>query len=236
MRRSKPSLLSLFIDIANKNIYPKGIDILFLTEPPCITKANKLADIPDNIFNCFAEKSSRASLVTKGITSWRCPQYCAWDIVVCQAKFNNRLTYLINTYLDQDVLDFPPEFRELVLKWGDCDIIIGTDSNAHSTVLNCANTNNPGELIKYFLIENYLTCLNVGNNPTFESPRGFRSIIDIMIANYRLTTSISNWKVENHLHISDHFRITFTGLNIFSGTACPTNCHVNIVYSVTPQK
>ena len=210
MRRSKPSLLSLSVDIANKNIYPKGIDILFLTEPPRITKANKLADIPDDIFNCFAEKSGRAALVTKGITSWRCPQYCTQDIVVCQAKFNNRLTYLISMYLDQDILDFPPEFRELILKRGDCDIIIGTDSNAHSTVWNCANTNNRGEFIEDFLIKNDLTCLNVGNNPTFESAQGFRSIINITIANYRLATSISNWKVENHLHISDHFRITFT--------------------------
>ena len=169
MRCSKPSLLSLFIDIANKNIYPKGIDILFLMEPPRITKANKLADIPDNIFNCFAEKSARAALVTKGITPWRCPQYCARDIVVCQAKFNNRLTYLVSMYLDQDILDFPPKFRELILKRGDCDIIIGTDSNVPSTVWNCTNTNNLGEFIEDFLIENNLTCLNVGNNSTFES-------------------------------------------------------------------
>ena len=63
MRHSKPRLLSLFGDIANKNIYPKGIDIMFLTEPPCITKANKLADIPDNIFNCFAEKSDRYNIM-----------------------------------------------------------------------------------------------------------------------------------------------------------------------------
>ena len=116
MRLSKPSVLSLFGDIANKNIYHKGIDILFLMEPPRITKTNKLADIPEDIFNCFAEKSGRAALVTKGITSWRCPQYCARDIVVCQAKFNNRLTYLVSMYLDQDILDFPPEFRELILK------------------------------------------------------------------------------------------------------------------------
>ena len=153
MRRSKPSLLSLFGDIANKNIYPKGIDILFLTEPPRITKANKLADIPDKIFNCFAEKSGSAALVTKGKTLWRYPQYCARDIVVCQTKFNNRPTYLISMYLDQDILDFPPEFRELILKRGDCDIIIGTDSNAHSTVWNCANTNNQGEFIEDFLIK-----------------------------------------------------------------------------------
>ena len=114
MRCSKPSLLCLFRDIANKNIYPKCINIIFLTEQPKITTASKLADIPGNIFNCFAEKYGRAALITKGITSWRCPQYCTRDMVVCQAKFDNRLTYLVSMYLDQDILVFPPEFRELI--------------------------------------------------------------------------------------------------------------------------
>ena len=53
---------------------------------------------------------------TKGITSWRCPQYCTRDIVVCQAKLNNRLTYLVSMYLDIDIMDFPPKFKELILK------------------------------------------------------------------------------------------------------------------------
>ena len=40
--------------------------------------------------------------------------------------------------------------------------------------------------------------------------QGYKSIIDITIANYRLATNISDWRVDNHLQISDHFRITFT--------------------------
>ena len=48
----------------------------------------------------------------------------------------------------------------------------------------------------------------MGNNWTFESAHGFKSIIDITLANYRLATKISDWRVENHL--SNHYRITFT--------------------------
>ena len=210
MRCSKPSLLSLFLDIANKKNHPKGVDILFLTEPPHITTTNKLSDIPDDIYNVFTKKSGRAALVTKGITLWRCPQYCSKDIIVCQAKFNNRLTYLVSMYLDKDILGFPPEFIELIRKKGECDILIGTDSNAHSTVWNCPKTDKQGEFIEDFLIENDLSCLNIGNNPTFENAQGSTSIIDITIANYSLATSICNWKVDNHLHISDNFRITFS--------------------------
>ena len=37
-----------------------------------------------------------------------------------------------------------------------------------------------------------------------------KSIIDITLSNYSLANKISDWKVENHLEVSDHFIITFT--------------------------
>ena len=166
--------------------YPQGIDILFLMEPPNITKYNTLPDIPDNIYNCFAEKLGHAALVTKGFTSWRCPQHCAHDIVVCQAKLNDHITYLVSMYMDQNIQDFPKEFKDLVCKCGNADILIGTNSNSHCTVWNCTETGNRGEFIEDFLIKNNLACLNIGNNWTFESAHGFKSIIDITLANYRL--------------------------------------------------
>ena len=114
MRHSKPSLLNLILDSANKKIHPKGVDIFFITEPPHVTTTNKLSDVPATTYNVFTEKSGRAALITKGITSWRCPQYYAKDIIVCQAKLNNCLTYLVSMYLDCTVLGFPPEFTELI--------------------------------------------------------------------------------------------------------------------------
>ena len=137
------------------------------------------------------------------------------DIVVCQAKINDCITYLVSMYMDQKIQDFLQEFKDLVHKRGEAEIIIGTDSNSHCTVWNCPNTDNHGEFIEDFLIENNLTCLNVGNNPTFESAQCFKSIIDITLANYRLSTKISNWRVENHLQIADHFRITINNCNNF---------------------
>ena len=140
LRRSEPAMLSLLVDVASKKIYPNGVDIIFLTEPPCVTTTNKLSNVPGNVYNVFAEKAGRAALLTKGITSWHCPQYCTKDIIVCQTKLNNQLTFLVSMYLDQKVPNFPPEFIELIRKKGECDILIGTDSNAHSTVLNCPQT------------------------------------------------------------------------------------------------
>ena len=36
MRRSKPSLLTLLVDTANKTTHPQGVQIFLITEPPTI--------------------------------------------------------------------------------------------------------------------------------------------------------------------------------------------------------
>ena len=80
----------------------------------------------------------------------------------------------------------------------------------NSTVWNCPRTDRRGELVEDFLISNNLQCVNVGIRPTFRNYSGNSSIIDITFANYCLATSIYNWKVDNDLHITDHYRISFS--------------------------
>ena len=50
MWQSKACLLSLLVDVNNKNIYPKGVDIIFITEPPTVTSTNKLSNVPNDIY------------------------------------------------------------------------------------------------------------------------------------------------------------------------------------------
>ena len=54
--------------------------------------------------------------MTKGMTTWKCPQFFAKDIAVCQTKLNNRLTYLVILYLNGKIHDFPNKFKELIRK------------------------------------------------------------------------------------------------------------------------
>ena len=125
-----------------------AFDVIVVTEPYTVSKANALMDVPDNVFNVFAEHRGRTALVTKGMNNWKVPQYCSKDVVVCQTKLNNKLTYLVSLYLDSKVLGFPNKFKELIRYKGDYDIIFGTDSNLHSTVWNCPATDKRGELLE----------------------------------------------------------------------------------------
>ena len=77
-------------------------------------------------------------------------------------------------------------------------------------VWNCPSTDKIGELLEQFLIDNNLSCLNVGNNPAFLNGAGNSTIIDLTLANYRLAQSVSNWQVEQLLHSTDHYRVNFT--------------------------
>ena len=106
-RRSRPSLLTLLVDAANKTIHPNGVDIFLITEPPTVRKTNKLSNVSNDDFNVFSEVKGRAAIITKGLNSWRCPQYCAPDIIVCQTTINGQLTYLVSMYLDGNKLELP---------------------------------------------------------------------------------------------------------------------------------
>ena len=210
LKKMKPALLNLILDAADKKINSREVNIFLLTEPPTVRALNKLLNVPNNIYNVFAERGGRTAIVTKGIESWRCPQFCAKDIIVCQTKINDKLTYLVSLYLDIKIQEFPLEFIQLIANCGNCDILVASDSNSHSTVWNCPRTNRRGEFVEDFLISNNLQCVNVGNRPTFRSGAGRTSIIDITFANYSLATSIYDWKVDSDLHISDHYRISYS--------------------------
>ena len=140
LRRSHQAQLNLFLDIVNKNVYKDGIDVIFITEPYTVSKSNSLLDVPNDVFNVFTECGGRTALVTACINTWKVPQYCSKDVIVCQTKINNKLTYLVSLYLDCKVLGFPKEFDDLSRNLGDYDIIISTDSNSHSTVWNSPST------------------------------------------------------------------------------------------------
>ena len=140
LRRSHQSQLNLFLDIANKRVYKDDINVIFITESYTVAKSNSLLDVPNDVFNVFAERGGRTALVTAGINTWKVPQFCSKDVIVCQTKVNNKLTFLVSLYLDCMVLGFPKEFEDLIRNLGNNDILIGTDSNSHSTVWNSPST------------------------------------------------------------------------------------------------
>ena len=89
------------------------------------------------------------------------------------------------------------------------DIIIGTDSNAHSQLWMSESENSRGELFEEFITQNNLFVSNIGNSFTYDCATG-RSIIDITIVSTPIVDRILNWKVHDEDHLSDHKLILFS--------------------------
>ena len=82
------------------------------------------------------------------------------------------------------------------------------DSNAHSTLYNCKDTNKRGKTFELTLAKLDLIPSNRGNKFTFEGGMG-RSIIDVTLVTSRFEHRIKNWRVSSKDMKSDHNLIEF---------------------------
>ena len=92
-------------------------------------------------------------------------------------------------------------------------IIIGTDSNAHSQLWMSETSNYRGEIFEDFITQSNLLVCNRGNKYTYDCAIG-KSIIDITLVTIPLVDRIKDWKVHDEDYLSDHKLITFTRLVI----------------------
>ena len=88
------------------------------------------------------------------------------------------------------------------------NIIIGTDSNAHSELWMSESANLRGKVFEDFITSNDLFVCNTGNKYTYDCATS-QSIIDVTIVSTPTVDRIQNWKVHDEDYLSDHRSITF---------------------------
>ena len=117
---------------------------------------------------------------------------------------------LISCYWDI-FLEKPPKEIEKAINYArrnNYSIIVGMDSNAHTSLTGSANTNTRGRQLEEFKLKHSLDIANRGCVPTFDSHLG-KTIIDITLRSPDLTNKIERWKVHEQQNFSDHNTITF---------------------------
>ena len=125
------------------------------------------------------------------------------EVIICSAYQDITFPETINN------IDKCVEHSQRVNK----DIIIGTDSNAHSQLWMSESANSRGEVFEDFITLNNLFVCNVGNKFTYDCVIG-KSIIDITLVSTLLVDRIGNWTVHDEDYLSDHKLISFN-LNFF---------------------
>ena len=84
-------------------------------------------------------------------------------------------------------------------------LIVGMDSNAHSSMWRAEDTNDRGRELKEIFFELDLVVLNQGDEYTFDTGNR-KSIIDVPVANRFAIEkwNLDDWKVDNSQSFSDH--------------------------------
>ena len=131
------------------------------------------------------------------------------DVAVVQTRIQNRSTLIISAYLDIQNKEVIPDVLttavEYALRKG-LAIIIGMDSNAHSTSFGPV-MNSRGEILDLFIAKYGLDIENRGNTPTF-CGRGCATFIDITLTR-GLSVTVKEWEVCTDYNGSDHNTIKF---------------------------
>ena len=122
--------------------------IVLLQEPhvKCFTNRTKLSSIPQGYWAILPRAEDKISISNTGnwprtaimvnsiINAWPVPQFTSRDCTVIQVNLNFCTTYLVSLYLDQTKLSFPDSFLRLLQQREGKGVLVGADSNAHSSL------------------------------------------------------------------------------------------------------
>lgn len=149
---------------------------------------------------------------SKDLTLWDLPQLTNRDCAVClwYPKYSSSGVLVASIYWD--INEPNPQHLINLLDYSQLNqipLILGMDSNAHSTLWGNQLNNQRGTDLENIIMAYGLSIGNKGNTPTFFSPIG-QSSIDLTLTTANFSNGLLNWKVHLEDHFSDHRLITYT--------------------------
>ena len=191
-------------------------DITLITEPYSTRGRIRLevkngAIIAANI----KEKSVQPrACIRSYLPSWQMDDFTNRDIASAIIRSDDGDFCVSSLYLDIEIKPENTTFMELVkeCKKKKLPLIVGMDSNAHSSMWGAEDTNDRGRELEEIFFELDLVVLNQGSEYTFDTGNR-KSIIDVTVANKFAIEkwNLDDWKVDNGESFSDHKYISFSG-------------------------
>ena len=191
--------------------------IVLATEP--YTYNNVIAGMPNGTKTVYARTGNNGRAPRAGIIAsldvklTAMDSWCNGDCAVALMKIGGQNTVVVSLYLDikssvqPDWLD---DLMAMIDKKG-YPVIIGVDSNAHSSLFGPDN-NARGNDFEDFVLQYGLNIENIGTKPTFEIRRGNQLVqthIDVTLSRGLSASAIRNWRVSQDYNASDHNTILF---------------------------
>ena len=158
------------------------------------------------IYEQSGTKPRAAIYISKNINFWTMPEYTNDDMATCMIKLQNKSIILTSVYMDITNKEVWPEhFKKLITyaRRRHIGIIIGTDSNAHSTLWGSPVNNARGDKLEDLIYSENLAICNNGNKPTFYN-RIAQTHVDLTMTSANYQELITEWHVDTSFCDSDH--------------------------------
>lgn len=170
-----------------------------------------------NVIHALGMGRPRACIyISKDWTVHPLYHLCTNDLVAAKLKAkkcgNDIEIIICSAYLPYDSKDIPPteEFINLVnyCKTNNMTVLFGIDANAHHHSWGSKDMNVRGKSFLEYIISSHLIINNVGCKPTFVN-KNRSEVLDVTLSSSELYPFITEWKVTELIHTSDHKCITF---------------------------
>lgn len=138
------------------------------------------------------------------------------NLAVIRLQFKQRRLIIASAYIepDEDALGTFESIQNLLSTSEGVHTVIGMDANAHHPEWGSPESNARGDYLSDFCASNSIVICNQGKTPTFQAVNHGvlrESIVDVTLASERLSTSISDWRVNMDACVSsDHNAVEFT--------------------------
>ena len=180
------------------------ISNIYLVQEPYRLKNGNIPGLPKD-FRIYGIGSSRAIIIAHS----KAPLFFSSDLsskdhTVCLYESEGIKKFFISSYLDITLPAISDDLTKIADYITDSNIpaIIGMDSNSHSTLWNCKETNARGRALENFIFQCNIEILNKGSDSTFVSSR-YSTIIDLTLA-IGSTNDVASWSVIKKYQFSDH--------------------------------
>ena len=200
-------------DASTNNVSPQ-VDsfIIGIQEPPVHRSRIHGFDRSHKLHYAPVDQVRAALYTSSNLKSWPMPEFTNRDMATCTVKVGSPLKEIVvsSIYMDITKPVWPEAFRSLVNRVlsRNQKLLVLADTNSHSTLWGCPESNSRGEEFEMNLVGSDLEIINVGTNPTFYNYRA-ATIIDVTLASSQLSHHISNWRVNESFSGSDHCLIDF---------------------------
>ena len=157
-------------------------------------------------------KTRACIMVKSNLKAFILSDFSDKDTCTIALENKRRVVWFMSCYMAHDHGDDPPNSmtRKAMSNANrkNIPLVICADANAHHTIWGSSDINQRGESLLNFIVDNKLTIVNRGNEPTFIVTNR-REVLDVTLISDKFSYLISDWSVSKDCSFSDHLYIDF---------------------------